>query len=216
MNYQNLEKSLITVPQSPKSHFQIFQLIFFHKQSKTRRLIIYGHVIILGVSLNCFSLLKWLIRPPDHVFINIFICSDVLLIIQNLLLCSVCSILNVSPFSPQLGIRISLSHEKEPLGTGEFLFTTDKSRQTWNYLGTTVMCFLNLSSVWNSKRLEELWDHQMYYILLKQYNFFMKHNSFVGYSKIWIEKRAWFYLFKLIWCIIYLTNNETDAETLYF
>ncbi len=47
---------------------------------------------------------------------NIFIHADVFLSITEL-------VITLSLFSPQLGIRISLSHEKEPLGTGAFLIT---------------------------------------------------------------------------------------------
>ena len=46
--------------------------------------------------------------------------------IQKWSLFSIYRILNVSLFSLQLGIRISLSHEKEPLGTGEFLLSADR------------------------------------------------------------------------------------------
>lgn len=45
--------------------------------------------------------------------------------IQKCSLFSIYRILNVFLSSLQLGIRISLSHEKEPLGTGEFLLFAD-------------------------------------------------------------------------------------------
>lgn len=84
----------------------------------------------------------WSVCPSGSLCMNICTHSDVFWVLLTWSLCSVCCILIVSLFSPQLGIRISLSHEKEPLGTGEI-----NSRQTGNYsdFNVNIICKISIS-----------------------------------------------------------------------
>lgn len=74
---------------------------------------------------------------------NVMYCED------YCLLCSVCTIINIWLFLPQLGICISMSHEKEPLGTGEISFPRGLKRSVWFSISVDAVDYgLTSSELW--------------------------------------------------------------------